>query len=117
MTDMKYMNAMATTAALLVASALTGCAGNAYGPGPYQPGYANPIRNPPYLEDEATAARIRNVLASDPRVGAETLTVKVVNGAVELSGSPKDLRARDLALQLTQRTHGVRSVFNNMVMN
>src|SRR5665647_1323479 len=117
-----------TLAALMMAAALTGCA-DSYGGGRYpdypgypgspgHPGSPDYRRTPADREqaaDNATAARVRGALAADVRVGAESLTVKVVDGVVELGGNPKDLRARDLAIRITGRVPGVRSVVNNMV--
>lgn len=74
-------------------------------------------RSSQYSANEALAARVHAALASDARVGVASLTIKVVNGVVELGGSPKDLQARDLALKIAARVSGVRSVLNNMVMN
>lgn len=116
---MKTPNSRTLLAALLMAAALTGCGGG-YGGGrhPNYPNYPSYPSNPAdaaQAADNATAARVRGALAADVRVGAETLTVKVVNGVVELGGSPKDLRARDLALRIAGRVHGVRTVVNNMV--
>lgn len=71
----------------------------------------------PYSANDALASRVRAALAADARVGVESLTIKVVNNVVELGGSPKNLQARDLALSITGRVPGVRSVLNNMVMN
>lgn len=71
----------------------------------------------PYSPNEALAQRVHTALAADARVGVSTLTIKVVDGVVELGGNPKDLQARDLALWITTRVSGVRSVLNNMVMN
>src|SRR5665647_1038535 len=114
-----------TLAALMMAAALTGCA-DSYGGGRYpdypgspgHPGSPDYRRTPADREqaaDNATAARVRGALAADVRVGAESLTVKVIDGVVELGGNPKDLRARDLAIRITGRVPGVRSVVNNMV--
>lgn len=115
---MKTLNTVTVAAALLAASALSGCAADAYAPGYlHTPGYGRPSPNTPYSADEATAVRVRNALAADARVGAETLTVKVIDGVAELGGTPKDLRARDLAIRITERTYGVQRVFNNMVFN
>lgn len=117
-----------TLAALMMAAALTGCA-DSYGGGRYpdypgypgspgHPGSPDYRRTPADREqaaDNVTAARVRGALAADVRVGAESLTVKVIDGVVELGGNPKDLRARDLAIRITGRVPGVRSVVNNMV--
>ena len=113
----KNTNLMAVAAALLLAGALTGCAGDVYGPGARYPADGLPRQTASQAADEATAARVRAALAADRRVGAASLTVKVINGVVELGGSPKDLQARDLAIWIAERTYGVRSVFNNMVFN
>lgn len=98
---------------LLMAAALGGCGG----------GYVGGGRHPVYQSDvdeaagQALEARVRNALASDVRVGAESLTVKAQgDGVIELGGNPKDLRARDLAIEITRRVRGVRTVLNNMVL-
>lgn len=99
-------------ATLLIAATLTGCGGG-YGGGRQAdyPVYQTDVRQ---ATDNATAARVRRALAADVRVGAETLTVKVVDGVVELGGSPKDLQARDLAFNIARRVYGVKAVVNNM---
>jgi osmotically-inducible protein OsmY len=115
---MKTLHTVTLAAALLAASILSGCAADAYAPGYlHTPGYGNPPPNTPYSANDATAARVRNVLAADARVGVETLTIKVIDGVVELGGTPKDLQARDLAIRITERTYGVKRVINNMVFN
>lgn len=113
MIHMKSINATATGLALLVATTLAACAGDVYRSNGHYPGSAGSA----YSADEAMAARVRSALAADARVGAATLTVKVVNNVVELGGTPNDAQARDLALRITERLRGVRSVINNMVLN
>jgi|GEM_PF-6706170 len=49
-------------------------------------------------QDQGTAERLRRVLAFDPRVGAGTLIVKVVDGKVKLSGNAKTPEAANLAV-------------------
>lgn len=100
-------------AVLLMTAVLAGCGGG-YGGGRH-PGYPVYQADVAQATDNATAARVRSALAADVRVGAETLTVKVVDGIVELGGSPKDLRARDLAINIARRVYGVKTVVNNMV--
>ncbi len=115
---MKTLHTVTVAAALLATAILSGCAADAYAPGYlHTPGYGSPTPNVAYSANEATAVRVRNALAADARVGVETLTIKVIDGVVELGGIPKDLRARDLAIRITERTYGVKHVVNNMVFN
>jgi hypothetical protein len=97
-------------AVLAAASMLSGCGGGAY----HHPVYPADARQ---AHDSATATRVRQALAADVRIGAESLTVTVGDGVVSLGGTPRDLRARDLALQTASRVPGVRRVVNNMVFN
>ncbi len=113
----KNTNLMALAAAVLLAAALPGCAGDVYGHGGRHTGDGQPRQTAAQAADEATAARVRAALAADRRVGAGSLTVKVIDGVVELGGVPRDLQARDLAIRIAERTYGVRRVFNNMVFN
>ncbi len=113
-TSRRLLPALAFTALAVLA----GCAEGPYRDGSYRRGGQPVTRNDVMqAQDSATAARVRQALASDVRVGAETLTVRVVDGVAEISGSPKDLRARDLALRIAGRVPGVRTVLNNMSFN
>lgn len=113
---MNIKNSLATAGALLFVAALSCSAANAdetSAPAAQSPKL--PVT--PYSADEATAARVRNLLAADSLVGSASLTVKVANGVVELGGTPKDPQARDLAIRIAQRTHGVTHVVNKMAAN
>lgn len=97
-------------AVLAAAPVLSGCGGGGY----HHPAQAGDVRQ---AHDNATATRVRQALAADVRIGADSLTVTVGDGVVSLGGTPRDLRARDLALQTAGRVPGVRRVVNNMVFN
>lgn len=96
---------------LLAAAILSACGGGGYHQHPVT---SNDVRQ---NQDRVLAEQVRRALAADVRVGAETLTVTAVEGTVWLGGTPKDLRARDLALRTAERVPGVRRVVNNMVFN
>jgi hypothetical protein len=113
---MKKLNLWMAAAAWLTVASLAGCAGPArHTPGgiPHPHQHPNAL-TPAQQADEALAARVRQALAADPRVGSASLTVKVINSVVELGGVPKDVPARDLAVRIAERVYGVKSVFNNM---
>ncbi len=108
--------------AVLLPALLAGCGGGAYQQ-PYSRDDDAYRRQPPSqvhrytaadAQDQDTAERVRRVLASDPRIGAETLIVKVVDGDVELAGNAKSPEAANLAARMAQRVPGVRSVISTM---
>ena len=114
---MKKLNLGMTAAAWLTVTGLAGCAGPAqHAPGgvPHPNHQHQNTLTPAQQADEALAARVRQALAADPRVGSASLTVKVINSVVELGGVPKDVPARDLAVRIAERGYGVKRVFNNM---
>ena len=109
---MKNSHSKTVFLGLLMTAALTGCGGG-YGGGRY-PVYQADVSE---AAGQSLEARVRNALASDVRVGAQSLTVKAQgDGVIELSGNPRDVRARDLAIEITRRVRGVRNVLNNMVL-
>ena len=68
--------------------------------------------------DADIAARVKASIMADARIRSrESITVKSVNGVVELHGEPKSVEDRLLANEAARRVPGVRNVINNMVMN
>lgn len=99
---------------------LAGCVGGVYHQPYYPPEHhpRPPAQIQPYTPakayDQETAERIRRYLASDPRVGAETLLVRVEDGVALLSGNAKSPEAATLAVRMTERVPGVHKVINTM---
>lgn len=99
---------------------LAGCVAGVYHQ-PYHPPEHHqrpPLEIQPYTPakayDQDIAERVRRYLASDPRVGVETLLVQVENGVVFLGGNAKSPDAAKLAVGMTERVPGVRKVINTM---
>jgi len=66
------------------------------------------------LSDDAIYDQVRLKLAGDRDVGGGAITVKVTQGAVELSGMVKTESIRVKAEKLTKKVKGVKSVINQL---
>lgn len=66
------------------------------------------------LSDDAIYDQVRLKLAGDRDVGGGAITVKVTQGAVELSGQVKTESIRAKAEKLTKKVKGVKSVINQL---
>ena len=64
------------------------------------------------LSDDAVYDQVRLKLAGDRDVGGGAITVKVTQGAVELSGTVKTQSIRVKAEKLAKKVKGVKSVVN-----
>lgn len=64
------------------------------------------------LSDDAIYDQVRLKLAGDRDVGGGAITVKVTQGAVELSGTVKTESIRVKAEKLAKKVKGVKSVVN-----
>lgn len=64
------------------------------------------------LSDDAIYDQVRLKLAGDRDVGGGAITVKVTQGAVELSGTVKTQSIRVKAEKLAKKVKGVKSVVN-----
>ena len=64
------------------------------------------------LSDDAIYDQVRLKLAGDRDVGGGAITVKVTQGAVELSGTVKTGSIRVKAEKLAKKVKGVKSVVN-----
>ena len=64
------------------------------------------------LSDDAIYDQVRLKLAGDRDVGGGAITVKVTQGAVELSGTVKTESIRVMAEKLAKKVKGVKSVVN-----
>lgn len=105
---------MAALASGCANTATTGGNPNAgYGSNAPLPGSATPANSP----NENLAKRVMASLEADARIGARSLTVKAIDGVVELGGNAQTVAARDLAMETARRVPGVRTVVNNMVLN
>lgn len=105
-----------TLAALASGCASTGPGGDpntGYGSNAPLPGSAQTA----YSANEALAKRVEARLKADARIGAQSLTVKAMDGVVELGGYAQTVGARDLALETARHVPGVRTVVNNMTLN
>ncbi|MEO8126753.1 MAG: BON domain-containing protein [Bryobacteraceae bacterium] len=66
------------------------------------------------LSDDEIYDQVRLKLAGDRDVGGGAITVKVTQGAVELSGMVKTDSIRTKAEKLTKKVKGVKSVVNHL---
>ena len=112
---------LALSGAVLVTVA-SGCANMATTGGNPNAGYGSntPLpgsATPAYSANEHLAKRVMASLEADARIGAKSLTVKVIDGVVELGGNADTVGARNLALETARRVPGVRTVVNNMTLN
>ena len=64
------------------------------------------------VSDDAVYDQVRLKLAGDRDVGGGAITVKVTQGAVELSGTVKTQSIRVKAEKLAKKVKGVKSVVN-----
>jgi osmotically-inducible protein OsmY len=58
--------------------------------------------------------QVRQKLANDPEVKGANLDVVVKNGAVTLTGTVNDIRAKEKAEKVTKKVKGVTSVVNEL---
>ena len=58
--------------------------------------------------------QVRQKLANDPEVKGANLDVVVKNGAVTLTGTVNDIRAKEKAEKITKKVKGVTSVVNEL---
>jgi len=93
----------ALLAAVLLAVALTGCAGAG-------------VKTGQYIDDTAITTKVKSELATDDTVSAIDVHVATTQGTVRLSGFVKNPEQKRRAEQLASSVKGVRSVENALVV-
>ena len=68
------------------------------------------------LDDTAITTKVKSAFASDPDVSAMRVSVKTVDGRVNLTGEVKSLTEKRKAEQVARNVSGVRSVNNELVV-
>lgn len=102
---------LALTASLGLAACGGGGSSNIYNPGLTQ-------KDQRAAYDADIAARVKASIMADARISSrESITVKAVDGVIELHGQPNSTQDRLLANEAARRVPGVRQVINNMVMD
>ena len=92
-------------AALMLGGALSGCANT----GDRTAGAV--------MDDTAITTKVKTAFASDPDVSAMRVSVKTVDGRVNLTGAVKSQDEKRKAEQVARNVSGVRSVNNELVVS
>jgi osmotically-inducible protein OsmY len=68
------------------------------------------------IDDTAITTKVKSAFASDPDVSALRVSVKTVDGRVNLTGEVKSQAEKRKAEQVARNVSGVRSVNNELIV-
>jgi len=69
------------------------------------------------LDDTAITTKVKSAFAADPDVSAMRVSVKTVNGRVNLTGEVKNMTEKRKAEQVARGVTGVQSVNNDLTVS
>ena len=96
---------MALGVAIAAGTGLAGCAGNKYERSTGE-----------YIDDKATAARVKSALGDNKQYKFSDVEVKSFKGTVQLSGFVNTGEQKDKAGDIAKQVNGVREVVNNITV-
>lgn len=69
-----------------------------------------------YFDDSLITAKVKSSLLADSRVRSQSISVETFKGGVQLSGFVDSKAVANVAVDITRRVRGVKSVTNSLVV-